>query len=357
MTNEWKNPAHAEAYLARLNDIPHRSEGEATLLSEVPTTTRRVLDLGCGNGHLLSLVLAHCPEAIGVGLDFSPTMLQQAAERLAGNNRVRLVEHNLDAPLPELGSFDCVVSSFAIHHCTHERKRALYAEVWSLLEPGGSFCNLEHVASPNGRIHNRFMEAMGMKPADEDPSNKLLDVETQLRWLREIGFSDVDCYWKWRELALIAGRRTVGTTAMAGSEEIDDKPSPAEVALLDEQLEAYNRQQTGRDDFQPLHLVLRDSHSKVIAGLKAVTGWDWLYVQVLWVDEPFRRQGIGSRLLGRAEDEARTRCCVGACLSSYNFQAPTFYQRHGYSVFGQIDDYPQGRTMYFLSKRFGERTD
>src|SRR5690606_33718873 len=61
MSNEWTKPEHSEAYLARMKDIPHRVEGEATLLSEVPVQTKRVLDLGCVNGHLLSLVLKHCP--------------------------------------------------------------------------------------------------------------------------------------------------------------------------------------------------------------------------------------------------------------------------------------------------------
>jgi SAM-dependent methyltransferase len=205
MPNEWTEPEHVEAYLARKDAIAHRADGEATLLSEVPAHTKRVLDLGCGDGHLLALVLAHCPMATGVGLDFSKPMLGQAVKRFAGDPRVQLIDHNLDEPLPDLGAFDCVVSSFAIHHCTHERKREIYAEVFSLLVPGGAFANLEHVASPTPRIHARFLQEMGIAPADEDPSNKLLDVETQLRWLREIGFVDVDCYWKWRELALIVG--------------------------------------------------------------------------------------------------------------------------------------------------------
>lgn len=205
MVNEWTKPEHAEAYLSRMNDIPHRMEGEASLLSEVSKHAKRVLDIGCGNGHLLSLVLAHCVKATGVGLDFSPTMLQQATQRFSQDDHVTLVEHNLDDRLPDLGKFDCVVSSFAIHHCTDDRKRQLYEETFSILEPGGVFCNLEHVASPNEHVHARFVEEMGMKPEDEDPSNKLLDVETQLQWLRELGFQHVDCYWKWRELALLIG--------------------------------------------------------------------------------------------------------------------------------------------------------
>ena len=207
MSEEWKDPEHALGYLRRADTIPHRTAGEETLLAEVPEDAARVLDLGCGDGRLLALVMLKCPHAEGVGVDFSSVMLAKARERFEGASRVHVKEHDLARPLGAWGRFDVVCSSFAIHHVPHERKRALYQEVWDVLNPMGVFCNLEHVSSPTAGVRRRFWEQMGANPEDEDPSNKLLDVQTQLDWLREIGFSDVDCYWKWRELALLIGKK------------------------------------------------------------------------------------------------------------------------------------------------------
>jgi tRNA (cmo5U34)-methyltransferase len=206
--NLWGSPAHALEYLARADSIPHRTEGEAELLACLPNPLTRVLDLGSGDGRLLALVKLARPDAEAIALDFSQTMLDRLRERFAADSSVRIVAHDLAHPLPEsLGTFDAIVSSFAIHHVTHDRKRELYTEVFGLLHRGGLFCNLEHVASATTALHEQFLATLGVTPADEDPSNKLLDVETQLAWLRTIGFADVDCHWKWRELALLAGTR------------------------------------------------------------------------------------------------------------------------------------------------------
>jgi len=211
--NLWTSNEHARDYLERADSISHRGEGESALLEFIPPSARRILDLGTGDGRLLALVRAELARrgqllTEAVAVDFSPTMLDEVRKRFSGEASVSVVGHNMDGRLPALGRFDAVISSFAIHHLVHERKRVLYAEIHGLLNPGGVFCNLEHVASPTLRLHQEFLERIGFTVETEDPSNKLLDVETQLEWLREIGFVDVDCCWKWRELALLVGRKT-----------------------------------------------------------------------------------------------------------------------------------------------------
>jgi len=201
--NLWSSAEHALEYLRRADSIPHRVEGEATLLEFVPAGAGRILDLGSGGGRLLALVKAARPAASFVALDFSPAMLQTLQKLFATEKNVSIVAHDLDETLPAIGPFDAVISSFAIHHLVHERKRSLYEEIFEMLAPQGVFCNLEHVSSPSPRLHAGFLEAISWP--NEDPSNKLLDLETQLAWLRDIGFIDVDCLWKWRELALFVG--------------------------------------------------------------------------------------------------------------------------------------------------------
>jgi SAM-dependent methyltransferase len=213
--NEWAKHEHAGGYLSMGQDWPpHRGEGEAVLVAELPSQAERVLDLGCGDGRLLDVVLGARPGAAGVAVDFSPAMLDAARARFTDRSDVQVVAHDLSDPLAGVagidGPFDVVVSSFAIHHLNDERKRELYSEVFALLRPGGVFANFEHVAAPTPRLHARFYELIGEDVADEDPSNKCVSVDAQLGWLRRIGFVDVDCLWKWHEMALLVANRPEG---------------------------------------------------------------------------------------------------------------------------------------------------
>ena len=134
-------------------------------------------------------------------------MLKLARKRFVKDKLISVFKHNLKTKLPasKLGCFDLIISGLAIHHLTHKRKKQLYQEIFNLLTPNGLFCNLEHVSSPTQSLHQKFLSQIGLTAITDDPSNKLLDVQTQLQWLNEIGFYDVDCIWKWREIALLVG--------------------------------------------------------------------------------------------------------------------------------------------------------
>ncbi len=205
---DWSDRDHVLAYLARVDGLPHRADGDAVLDEAVPGGALRILDLGCGDGRLSALLRIRRPDAHVTLLDVSPAMLTAARQRFAGDPRADVRVHDLADPLPsDLVDLDAVVSGFAIHHLEDDRKRALYAECLRALRPGGVLCNLEHVASPTPARHAEFLAALGMRPEDEDPSNRLVPADVQADWLTEIGFADADVLWRWREMALIAAVR------------------------------------------------------------------------------------------------------------------------------------------------------
>lgn len=142
-----------------------------------------------------------------VALDISPMMIKAVKDNFPNDSSITIIEHDLDNPLPDLGYFDAIISSFAIHHLTHQRKYTLYEEIYDMLYPSGVFCNLDHVSSPSVEQHRRFLKAINHANKREDNTNRMLPVEKQLQWLRDIGFVDVECYWKWLEFALLIGYR------------------------------------------------------------------------------------------------------------------------------------------------------
>lgn len=204
---EWHDEDRVGRYLTTAPAIPWWEESERALVEHLPARVERFLDVGTGDGRLIALVRAARPDASAVGVDFSPPMLTAARARFADADDVAILAHDLSSPLPPLGDFDLVVTAYAIHHLDDARKRALYGELFALLRPGGLLLNLEHVASATPALHAEFLTAIGETPDDEDPSDRTVSAWTQAGWLAEAGFQDVDCHWKWRELALIGGRR------------------------------------------------------------------------------------------------------------------------------------------------------
>jgi tRNA (cmo5U34)-methyltransferase len=185
--------------------IPHRPEGESVLTDHLPEDTKRILDLGTGDGRLIRLIKTNRPDTEAVALDVSSTILKSTKEHFANDLKVKFIEHDLGQPLPDLGYFDAVITGFAIHELKHERKRELYKEIYDIINPTGVFCNLEWIASPSAKLHIRFLKAIGYSPEKEDKANRLLSMDIQLGWLRDTGFVEVDCYWKWLEMALLIG--------------------------------------------------------------------------------------------------------------------------------------------------------
>lgn len=234
----WKLPEIVNRFLSYRAAIPLAQEQIGVMMSILKTSEAPIesfLDLGCGDGILGAAILGGYPTARGVLADFSMPMLEQAREQLK-EYADQLVFENLDYGNPAWVSrmqpyspFHAVVSGYSIHHQPDDRKRQIYAEIFSLLSPGGWFVNIEHVSSAaqlnidlfeNHYIAARYaIEKQQGGPrsfeqlADEyknrpdKAANILAPVDLQCDWLRDIGYEEVDCYFRIFELAVFAGRK------------------------------------------------------------------------------------------------------------------------------------------------------
>ena len=127
-------------------------------------------------------------------------------------------------------------------------------------------------------------------------------------------------------------------------------PSETETDYIREALNQFNCAHVGDDGHTPLHLIEYDADGSIIGGLLGGTYWGWMYIDILWVREDHRRQGVGSRLLTEAEKEAMRRGCHHVHVDTMSWQAPMFYQKHGYEVIGVLPDIPRGNQKYLLMK-------
>jgi GNAT superfamily N-acetyltransferase len=128
-------------------------------------------------------------------------------------------------------------------------------------------------------------------------------------------------------------------------------PSPEDIQILGDGINSYNVTKVRGGGRQYLTFFLYDADGSIIGGVHGNTGWGWLYISDLWVSEQVRGGGYGSALMQQAEQEALQRGCANAYLDTFSFQAVEFYQKLGYTIFGELEDFPQGHKRCLLRKR------
>jgi GNAT superfamily N-acetyltransferase len=132
-----------------------------------------------------------------------------------------------------------------------------------------------------------------------------------------------------------------------------EEPTAEHRQMILDGLASFNLSRAGPGSRQALCIVIKDVSGKLAGGLYGWTIYDWLFVELLFVPEQLRGQGLGAELLARAEAQARARGCIGAWLDTFSFQARGFYEMLGYELAGTIPDHPRGEARYILAKRWG----
>ena len=127
-------------------------------------------------------------------------------------------------------------------------------------------------------------------------------------------------------------------------------PSQKEIDFVNASLALFNNEKVGPDNHELLNIVEYDDKKNVISGLLGGTYWGWMHIDILWVDDKFRGQGLGSKLLLAAENEARRRGCHSVHVDTMSWQAPDFYKKHGYKIISELEDIPLGNKKFHLVK-------
>ena len=136
---------------------------------------------------------------------------------------------------------------------------------------------------------------------------------------------------------------------------ISTEPTPGEVQYLEDRLYEFNSAATRFTDGEWLAIFVRDDDQRIVAGICGNTWGGCAEIRQFWVEEARRKQGLGTRLLRAAEEEARRRGCRQMLLMTFSFQAPAFYAKHGFEVVAVVDDHPHGHKNMLLRKRLTPR--
>jgi len=234
----WKSESVVAHYLDRKDSRPfiqEQIEVMIRLIKDLCGPVRCFMDLGCGDGILAAAILENYGDATAILADHSAPMLEAARAKLQRlPESIHFCTVDYSAPewirtVAQYSPLDLVVSGFSIHHQPDTRKRLLYAEIFDMLASGGMFINIEHVASPSERLaelwdriridslynlvvqrgsnEERTLIEKEYFERPEREANLFTLVETQCEWLREIGYADVDCFFKYFEMAIFGGCR------------------------------------------------------------------------------------------------------------------------------------------------------
>jgi GNAT superfamily N-acetyltransferase len=129
------------------------------------------------------------------------------------------------------------------------------------------------------------------------------------------------------------------------------EPEDSAMTVIGHGIRDFNKDHAGENNYRRLCVFLHAPDHAVVGGLIGSTYWNWFYVDLLWVVDELRGRGYGHQLLTLAEHEARQRGAKHVYLDTFSFQAPNFYRQHGYEVFGELHDFPEGHMRYFLTKQ------
>ena len=237
--SKWQTNETAQTFLEGVRGAIPGADFQLEVISKIVSEwcplPSKILDLGCGDGILGRMLLDEHSTARVIFADFSEPMLEKLRNKIVINKHATVINIDFATSAWTKGielekPFDIIVSGFAIHHQPDDRKRELYAEIYGLLSEGGLFLNLDHVSSATPSItklfdsffidhlmkfHSNTSQSKTRKEIEEvyyyrpdKQENILAPVEIQCQWLHDIGFQDVDCFFRVFELALFGGRKT-----------------------------------------------------------------------------------------------------------------------------------------------------
>jgi tRNA (cmo5U34)-methyltransferase len=227
------NTSHHDDVVSKFDQVAHEYDNQrkklipcfddfynvSVSIAEVGNECPTILDLGAGTGLLSSLMLKRYPTANLTLIDISEKMMEVAKSRLAGNHNVKYIVDDYTNYVFE-SKFDIIVSALSIHHLADTDKKSLYKNTFNNLREGGLFINADQILGDTSFLDSLYKNDWKRKVESTELSkqeivsayertklDKMSTLETQTSWLKEIGFSDVDCVYKYFNFVILYGRK------------------------------------------------------------------------------------------------------------------------------------------------------